>query len=115
MNEADKAHFARQLDELSRQSQTELYKMGSISADLMQARYMLDTIRNQVFELERAKAAVAGEILSVIAPSQVPPPLPRGEVDDFVGQIAERFRPVQDHPLDPYVSDWAYAQRRAAE
>lgn len=114
----DVKDFARQLDELTRQSYAEVAKMGSMSADLLQQRYILDTIRNQLMELHQAKRAIAQEMLQIIGPPRTPPPLPvANEYDEFVGQIAERFRPVQDHPHDPYgdgLTDWAHA-RRAAE
>jgi hypothetical protein len=117
MNAADTEHFTRQLEELSRQSQQEAYRMGSLSADLTAQRYLLDNIRNQIFELQQAKQAVAQEVLSLIGPPQTPPPLPRlDDVDTFVGRIAERFRPQPEpHPSDPYdIGSWAHA-RRAAE
>ena len=114
----DVKDFARQLDELTRQSYAEVAKMGSMSADLLQQRYILDTIRNQLMELHQAKRAIAQEMLQLIGPARTPPPLPTAsEYDNFVGQIAQRFAPAPDHPLDPYgsgIEDWAHA-RRAAE
>jgi len=117
MDEQNKRDFARQLEELTRQSYQEVARMGSISADLTQQRYLLDTIRNQMMELQQAKLAVAHEMLTMIGPPQSPPPLQNlNAVDEFVGRIAERFRPEPDpHPSDPYdIAGWASA-RRAAE
>jgi hypothetical protein len=126
MDEAEKAHFARQLEELSRQSQQELYKMGSISADLTQARYLLDNIRNQMLDLQQAKAAVANEMMSLIGPPKTPPPLPTygSDVGGFVSRVAGHVSQMGDamrHPLDPFedvntepINDWLHSRRNVA-